>query len=106
MNRLIAIVLFPVVFSSASLAQEPAELSVPFIFGYDVYAAGASANVKWLSNGDLLFHEPTRAGFRQGIKRLNPNTGKVITSLSIKGRCLVHEQDRPKGRNHLVPCRT
>ncbi len=83
MHRLLTLILALIIFANCGQAQELPQITVPWMHSYDAYLVGATAQIKWLANGDLLFYSPTREALRGGVKRLDLATGKVMDALSL-----------------------
>ncbi len=92
MNRIAAFALAIACLSISSHGQEAAKLDVPWMYSYDAYMIRASAETKWLSNGDLLYYLPTREGLQKGVMRVNLSTGETVTSLSLRSAAMSMQQ--------------
>lgn len=83
MNRPLAALLAFILASPLCFGQKPSVLDVPWMYSYEAYLLSATAQTKWLNNGDVLHYSPTREGLRAGVQRISPTTGKEIATLSI-----------------------
>lgn len=100
--RLAAIAAFLILPVAAGGQSE--RITYPWIYSAEAWSLQTTASHKWLNDGTALVWEESAAGIRDGIRRLDPATGRLTPFLGFRDAVLaIAKEDRKAARGAVFP---